>query len=165
MRTLLSSLCQLRLEGWLSHLRLSHYISLSLSWIVSNVLLPFILSTFYCLQFLFIFSQYSLSNLLLSHLYNIFAIYLPGNSPLQSSLIFLFFICLTSPLYSSSSLSTKSCVFPKFSLGSYISSSAVYLFHHTRYLSLPLNFLLFNIFFTLYSSSPLITTGDGCFFL
>ena len=76
-----------------------------------------------------------------------------------------FFICLTLPPYSSSNLSTKFCTFPKFSLGSQMSFSVVYFFHHTRYLFFSLNFLLFNIFSTLYSSSPLIITGDSHFFL
>ena len=76
-----------------------------------------------------------------------------------------FFICLTLPPYSSSNLSTKCCTFPKFSLGSQVSSSVIYPFYCTTYLSFPLNFLLFNIFFTSYSSSLSIITGDGCSFL
>ena len=83
---------------------------------------------------------------------------------LYKTLQSFFLACLDSSLYSSSNLSTRSLAFPKFSLGSQVSSSTVYPFYHTRYLSFPLNFLLFNIFSTLYSSSPLIITRRGHFF-
>ena len=58
--------------------------------------------------------------------------------------------------YSSSNFSTKSLVFPKFSLSFLVSSFTIYFFYHTRYLSFP---LLLNTISTLYSSSPSITTG------
>jgi len=104
-------------------------ISFSLS-IYSNLSFPF---PFYFFQFLSNCSQYSSSNLLSSHLYNIFAVYLSSNSPSLFSLLFLLFLTLPISPYSSSNSLTKSSVFPKFSLGSQVSSSAVYLFYHTKY--------------------------------
>ena len=104
-------------------------------------------------------------NLLSSHPYNVFAIYLPGSSSLWNSLQFSFFAYLDSSLYSFLNLSTRSLAFPRFSYSSQVSSSVVYPFHCTRYLFFSLNFLLFNIFSTSYSSSPLIITGrDYSFF-
>ena len=60
--------------------------------------------------------------------------------------------------------STNSIVFFRFSLLFHVSSSAVQPFYRTKYLSLPHTFLLFMIFSTSHSSSPLITTGCGVSF-
>ena len=90
--------------------------------IFSNLFFPFL---FHFFQFLSNRPQYSLSNLLLSYLYSIFAIYLPSNSPFLSSLSFLFFLTLSISPYSSSNSLTKFSTFPRFSLGSQVSSSAV----------------------------------------
>ena len=91
--------------------------------------------------------------------------YLPGNCRLNTFL-FSFASCrLTSSSsslrYSLSNSSTNSIAFLRFSLLSYVSSSAIYLFHRTKYLSLPRTFLLFTIFSTFHSSSPSITTSCG----
>ena len=90
--------------------------------IFSNLFFPFL---FHFFQFLSNRPQYSLSNLLSSYLYSIFAIYLPSNSPFLSSLSFLFFLTLPISPYSSSNSLTKFSTFPRFSLGSQVSSSAV----------------------------------------
>ena len=95
------------------------------SLIISNILWPLFYALFYLLQFLSNCSQYSLSNFLLSHLYNTFAIYLPGNCVSWFSLIFIFFVYLTPSPYCSSNSSINSCIFPKFSLGSQVSSFAI----------------------------------------
>ena len=79
--------------------------SFSSSLILSNL---YFLFSFHFLQFLFNCSQYSSSNLLSSHLYNIFAICLPSSSSLLSSLLFLLFLTLSILLYSSSNSFTKS---------------------------------------------------------
>ena len=113
--------------------------------------------------------QYSCSYFFFPHPYNNFAIYLPGNSLLNT--FFSFFIschCVSSSsslLYSFSNSSTKSLAFLRFSLLSQLSSSAMHPFHRTRYLSLPCTRLLFIIFSTFHSSSPSITTGCGISFL
>ena len=90
--------------------------------IFSNIFFPFL---FHFFQFLSNRPQYSLSNLLSSYLYSIFAIYLPSNSPFLSSLSFFFFLTLPISPYSSSNSLTKFSTFPRFSLGSQVSSSAV----------------------------------------
>ena len=90
--------------------------------IFSNLFFPFL---FYFFQFLSNRPQYSLSNLLSSYLYSIFAIYLPSNSPFLSSLSFLFFLTLPISPYSSLNSLTKFSTFPRFFLGSQVSSSAV----------------------------------------
>ena len=86
------------------------------------LLFPFL---FHLFQFLFNCPQYSLSNLLSFYPYNIFTVYLPSNSPLLSSFQFLLFLVLPISPYSSLNSLTKSSAFPKFSLGSQVSSSAV----------------------------------------
>ena len=90
--------------------------------IFSNLFFSFL---FHFFQFLSNRPQYSLSNLLSSYLYSIFAIYLLSNSPFLSSLSFLFFLTLPISPYSSSNSLTKFSTFPRFSLGSQVSSSAV----------------------------------------
>ena len=109
--------------------------------------------------------QSSWLNLLSSHLYSVFAVYLPSNSPLWNFLWSSFLAHLDTSLYSSLNLFTRSLALPKFFFGSQVSSSAVYPFYHTKYLSFSLNFFLFSIFSTLYSSSSLITTKRGHSFL
>ena len=66
--------------------------------------------------------------------------------------------------YSLPNSSTTSFVFPRFSISSQVSDSAVNSFHCTKYLSFPLTYCLFSILLTSYSSSPSIITGAGCFF-
>ena len=94
--------------------------------------------------------------------------YLPGSSLLNVLLSSFASYHLTSSSsslwYSFSNSSTNSIAFFRFSLLSHVSSSAVYPFYHTRYLSLPHTFLLFIIFSTFHSSSSSITTGCGTFF-
>ena len=94
--------------------------------------------------------------------------YLPGSSILNIFLSSSVSYCLTSSSsslqYSLSNSLTNSIVFFKFSLLSQVFFLAVYSFHHTKYLSLPRTFLLFIIFSTSHSSSPLITTSCGVSF-
>ena len=93
-------------------------------------------------------------------------VYLLGNSLLNAFLSSFASCHLTfssSLQYFLSNSLTNSIVFFKFSLLSHISSSAVHLFHHTKYLSLP-HTLLFMIFSTSHSSSPSITTSCGASF-
>ena len=66
--------------------------------------------------------------------------------------------------YCFSNSSTKSLAFLRFSSLSYVSSSAVYPFHCTRYLSFLCIHLSFIIFSTFYSSSPSIIMGCGLSF-
>ena len=95
--------------------------------------------------------------------------YLPGNSLLNTFLFSSASCHLTSSSsslqYSLSNSSTNSIAFFRFFLLSHMSSSAVHPFYHTKYLFLPCTFLLFMIFSTSHSSSPLITTGCGVSFL
>ena len=99
--------------------------------------------------------QYSLSYFLFPHPYNTLAVYLPSNSLLNILSSSSFSCCLTSSSsslqYSLSNSLTNSIAFFKFSLFFHISSSAVHLFHHTKYLSFSLTFLLFMIFSTSHS--------------
>ena len=112
--------------------------------------------------------QYSCSYFFFPHSYNSFAVYFPGNSLLNtffSSSLSCRLVSSSSSLpYSFSNSSTRSLAFLRFSLLSQVSSSAVYPFHHTRYLSLPCTCLLFIIFSISHSSSPSITTGCGISF-
>ena len=123
---------------------------------------------FHCLQFTSIHLQYSLSYFLFFYLYNILAMYLPGNSLLNVLLSSSSSCHLTSSSsslqYSFSNSSTNSIAFFKFSLLSQVSSSVIHPFYHTRYLSFPCTFLLFIIFSTSHSSSSSITTGYGASF-
>ena len=117
---------------------------------------------FYFHQFLSNFLKYSSSNFLSFHPYNIFAINFSGNSPLLksfSSAISNFSCLLTSAFILPSNSSNTSLVFPKSSLLSQVSYSAVNLFYRTKYLSTPLIFLLFNIFSISHSLTPSISIG------
>ena len=119
---------------------------------------------FHLCQFLSNFLRYSSSNLLLSYLYSNFAIYLPNNSSLLNSLsstISILSYLLTSAFICPLNSSNASFVFSKFSLFSHVSCSTVNSFHHTRYLSTPCIFLLFNIF----SLTPSISIGFPSSFL
>ena len=145
---------------------LSCSISSSSSFIVSIVFCPLVFPSFHLLQFLSNLAQYSLSYLFSDHPNNFFAVNHPGSSPLLN-VPSSFSCCLISSIshrYSFSYSSTASFAFSRFSLPFQVSDSAVNPFHHTRYLSFPLNFLLFNIFSTLYSSSLSIITGKKCSF-
>ena len=93
--------------------------------------------------------------------------YFPGSSPLLkslSSVIFIFSCLLTSIFILPSNSSNTSLTFPKSSLFYHISLSAINPFQHTRYLSIPLIFLLFNIFSTSYSLTPSTSIGFPSFF-
>ena len=108
-------------------------------------------TNFHFHQFLSNFLKYSSSNFPSFHPYNIFFIYFSGNFPFLksfSSILFNFSYLLTLALILSSNSSTASLAFPRSSSLSYILCSAVNLFHHTKYFSTPLVFLLFNIFST-----------------
>ena len=117
---------------------------------------------FHFCQFLSNFLKYSFSNFPSSHPYNIFAVNFSGNSPLLKSLssaISIFFYLLTSAFILPSNSSNTSLAFPKSSFLSQVSCSTVNSFHHTKYLSTPLIFLLFNIFSISHSSTPSISIG------
>ena len=117
---------------------------------------------FHFCQFLSNFLRYSSSNFLSSHLYNTFAVNLPGSFPLLKSLfsaISILSCLLTSTFIYSSNSPNASFAFSKFSLLSQVLYSAVNLFHHTRYLSTPLIFLLFSIFSTSHSLIPFTSIG------
>ena len=123
---------------------------------------------FHLHQFLSNFLRYSSSNLPSFHPYNNFAVYLPSNFPLLNSFfsaIFILSCLLTFAFICPSNSSNASFAFSKFSLFSHMSCSTVNLFHHTRYLSTPLIFLLFNIFSTSHSLTPSISIGFPSSFL
>ena len=117
---------------------------------------------FHFCQFLSNFLKYSSSNFPSSYLHNIFTIYFSGNSSFLKSLsftVFNFSCLLTSVFNLSSNSTTISFVFSKsFSLF-HISYSAINLFYHTKYFTIPLTFLLFNIFSTSHSSTSPTSTG------
>ena len=118
---------------------------------------------FYRLQFLSILPQYSWSYCLSDHPYNFFAINLPGSSLCWNVPSSRYYRATSSisRRYSFSNSSITSCTFFKFSLPSHVSDSAMNPFQRTKYLSLPLTFLLFSIHSTSHSSSPSIITGAG----
>ena len=121
---------------------------------------------FHRLQFLSNLPQYSWSYCLSDHPYNLFAVNLPGSS-LHWNIPFSCSYHATSSIsrqYSFSNSSITSFAFSRFSLPSQVSDSAVNPFQRTKYLSLPLTFLLFSIRSTSHSSSPSIITGAGCSF-
>ena len=93
---------------------------------------------------------------------NIFAIYFPGNFSLLKSFSSAVYNCsyYFTPIFTLHlNSATTSFVFSKsFSL-SQLLCSAVNSFHHTKYFTIPLTFLLFNIFSTSYSSTPSTSTG------
>ena len=104
-------------------------------------------------RFLSNFLKYSFSNFLLFYLYNIFAIYFSGNSPLFksfSSAISSFSCYLTSVLNLFSNSTIIFFIFFKSSSLSYILFSTVNPFYYTKYFITPLIFL-FRIFLTSYS--------------
>ena len=123
---------------------------------------------FYRCQFSSNLFQYSYLYFFSPHPYNNFAVYLPGNSLLNTFFSSFLSCCLISSssslLYSFSNSSTRSLVFLRFSLLSQVFFSAVYPFHHTRYFFLPCTHLLFIIFSTSHFSSPSITMGCGVSF-
>ena len=108
----------------------------------------------------------SLLYLLFLHPYINFAMNSLGNSQLNSlsSSSSCRLSSSTSSSYSLSNSSTNFFVFPKFSLFSQVSSSAVYSFHLTKNFSFPLTIFLFKIFSTLNSFSSSIITGFGSIF-
>ena len=121
---------------------------------------------FYHLQFLSNLPQYSWSYCLSNHLYSIFAMNFPGNSP-HWNVPSLCSCCATSSIshrYSFSNSSIASFAFSKFSLPSQVLDSAINPFQRTKYLSFPLTRYLFKILSTSHSSSPSIITGAGCSF-
>ena len=108
------------------------------------------------------FFKYSSLNFPSFHLYNIFAINFPSNSPLLksfSSTISNFSYLLTSVSILPSNFSNTSLMFPKSSLFFHVLLSTINPFHHTKYFSTPLIFLLFNIFSTSHSLTPSTSTG------
>ena len=129
---------------------------------------------FYLCQFFSNFLKYSSSNFLSSQLYSNFAIYFPG------SLLFLYsfalrfpftflptsiFSChLTSTFNLPLNSSTNFLAFTKFSFFFHVSYSTINPFYYTKYFSVPLTFLLFNILSISYSSSPSTFIGLASFF-
>ena len=127
---------------------------------------------FYFSQFFSNFFKYSFSNFLLSYSYNIFAVYFTGNSPLLkffSSAIFNFSYLLTSAFILLSNSATTFFVLSKSSSFFQLSCSTVNLFHHTKYFTTLLTFLLFDIFptshFSSLSTSTSFTSSLFCFSL
>ena len=119
-------------------------------------------TNFYFCQFLSNFLKYSSSNFPLSYLYSIFAINFSGNSSFLksfSSAISNFSCLLTSVFILPLNSSNTSLAFPNSSLFTQESCSAVNHFHHTKYLSTPLIFLLFSIFSISHSLTPSISIG------
>lgn len=104
------------------------------------------------------FLKYSFSNFSSSHPYNIFTVYLSGDSPLLktfSSVISKFsYSLLTSMLILSLNLSTVFFVFSKSFSHSYISFSAINLLQYTKYFTISYIFVLFNLFFICHSLTP-----------
>ena len=112
-------------------------------------------------QFLSNFLRYSFSNLLSSYPYKIFTVYFPGNSPLLKSFssILSDFSCL---LFQHSFFPQIPPLLPLHFLDlplSHVLCSTVNPFHHTKYFSTPLIFLLFKIFSTSYSLTSLTSIG------
>ena len=145
-----------------------HYLTFDLSsssLIVSMVLCPLVLSSFHCLQFLSNLAQYSSSYLLSNHPNNFFAMNCPGNSPLLNvpSSFSCFLTSSISHWYSFLYSSIASLAFPKFSLSSQVSDSAMNPLHRTRYLSFPHILCLFRILSTSYLLwEPQVGKGFPC---
>ena len=116
---------------------------------------------FYFYQFLSNFFKYFFLKFLLSHLYNIFTIYLSDNFPLLKSLFSAnsnFSCCLTSIFILFSNSTTTSFAFSKsFSLFQVLCS--VINFDHTKYFTTSLTFLLFIIFLTFHSFTSSTSTS------
>jgi len=108
----------------------------------------------FCL-FLFKFFRYLSSNFLSFHPYNIFAIYFSNNFLLLKSLFSTlsnYSYLLTSVFTLLSNSAITSFIFSKSSSLFQLLCSTMNSFYHTRYFTTSLIFLLFNIFFTSYSS-------------
>ena len=117
---------------------------------------------FHFCQFLSNFLRYSSSNFLSSHLYNIFTVYFPSNSPLLksfSSILSNFSCLLISELLFPSNSPTASLAFPRSSSLFHVSCSAVNLFYRTKYFSTSFIFILFKIFSTFHSLTPSTSIG------
>ena len=120
------------------------------------------------------FSNFLKYNLPSSQLCSNLPIYFPGSLLLLYSsapgfpfILFstsIFSYHLTSTFNLSLNSSTNSLAFTKSSSFSHISCSAVNPFHYTRYFSIPLTFLWFNILSTFHSSSSLTFIGLASFF-
>ena len=129
---------------------------------------------FYLYQFFSNFLKYSSSNFLSSQPYSNFAIYFPGSSLLLyfsalgfffiSFLTFTFFCHLTSTFNLPLNSSTNSFTFSKSFPFSQVSFSTINPFQHTKYLSTPYIFFLFNIFSISYSSAPSTSIGFPSYF-
>ena len=135
---------------------------LSLEELVGSSFFLILFYPFHFFQFLFNFLKYSSSNLPSFHLYNIFTIYFPGSSPLLKSLSLALsnFSCLlTSMFILLSNSATNFFVFSKSSFFSQLLYSAINPFHHTKYLTTLLTFLLFKIFSISHSLTPSISIG------
>ena len=99
----------------------------------------------YLTQFLSNFLKYSFSNFLSFHLYNIFTMYFPGNSPLLKSLssaLSNLSYCLISAFILSSNSATTSFMFSKFFFFSQLSYSIINPFYHTKYYTIQLIFTI-----------------------
>ena len=111
---------------------------------------------FYFCQFLSNFFKYLISNFLSSYSYNIFAMYLSGNTLLLLKFFFLaiskFFYYITSIFILLSNLAITLFVFSKPSSLSQVLCFALNSFYHTEYLTTSCIFLLFKIFSTSHSS-------------
>jgi len=110
---------------------------------------------FYFCQFLFKFFRYLFSNFLSFYPYNIFAIYFSNNFLLLKSLFSTLsnYSCLLTSVFTLLSNSAiTSFTFSKSSSLFQLLCSTMNSFYHTRYFTTSLIFLLFNIFFTSYSS-------------
>ena len=116
---------------------------------------------FHLLQFFSNFFRYSALNFPSSHPYSNLAIYFPSNSLLLYSSLFCH---LTSAFNLPSNLFTNFFAFSKSSSFSHVSFSAVNPFHHTKYFSTPLTFLLFSILSTSHSLTPSILISFPFFF-
>ena len=111
---------------------------------------------FYLYQFLSNLLRYSFSNFPSSHTYSSLVVYFSSSSLLlYSSLSCHLTSIFNLPLNSF----TSSFAFSKSSFFSYVSLSAINPFHHTKYFSTPLTFLLFSILSTFHSSAPSISIG------
>ena len=97
-----------------------------------------------------------------SYPYSIFTIYFPSNSPLlksYSSTVSIFSCFLTSVFILYSNSTTTFFVFFKSFFLFQLSFSTINPFYHTKYFTTPLTFLLFKIFSTSHSSTPLTSTS------
>ena len=135
--------------------------------LVGSSFFPILSSPFYLLQFLSNFFKYSFLNFPSSHLYNIFAVYFPGNSALLESFSSAksnFSYLLTSTFILPSNSATNFFAFSKSFSFSQLLYSAVNLFYCTKYFTTPLTFLLFKILFTSQSLTPFTSIGLTSFF-